>query len=117
MNDPTFSEDERTVDTTALSEIIKDAFLLSMDNRLSDSQQGQLSASARVLRIQLQPLLGRIFDAGAVELNTANAKLKAVNKKLKEAQAAIEKVADTIEQMGALVKQLDTLLDIVGIGI
>ena len=112
---PHFSPESNTVDTTGLSEIIKNAFLLSMDNRLSDSKQGQLSANARALRIQLQQLLGKIFDAGTAELDTANATLKTVNKQLKEALAAIEKVAKAIEQMGALVKQLDTLLNIIGI--
>lgn len=110
-----FDEAVHTVDTTALAEVIKDAFLLAMDDRLTESQQGQLAANARALRVQLQQVLGRVITAGTQELDKANATLKQVNKDLKKAQASIEKVADTVEGLGALVKQLDTLLQIAGL--
>ena len=112
-DDTSFSEGKQAADTDALAEIIDTAFLLSMDNRLSDREQDQLADNAVALRIRLIALLSKEFDTGTAELNTANATLKTVNKKLKAAQAEIEEVADTIEQMGALVKQLDTLLNIV----
>lgn len=107
-----FIEADVTVDTTALSQIVKDAFLLSMDGRVSEGQQGALNAYGVALRAQLRELLGKIFDADADKLRRANTTITAVNAALKKAKADIDKVADTVEQLGKLVSQLDGLLKI-----
>lgn len=109
-----FAEGDVTVDTTALSEIVKDAFLLSMDGRVSESVQDLLNGHGIALRAQLRDLLGKIFQANTGKLTHANETITAVNVGLKKAKADIDKVADTIEQLGALVGQLDALLKIAG---
>ena len=114
-DDVEFVEADATVDTTKLAEAAKDAFLLSMDGRVSESLQGLLNAHGIALRLQLRDLLGKVFDGNADLLRRANDTIAKVNADLKKAKADIDKVADTVEQLGSLVSQLDVLLKILGV--
>ena len=113
--DKAFVETDATVETTALAEIVKDVFLLSMDLRVPSELQGLLHAIGTKLRTQLRELLNKVFDAGTAELLAANETITEVNARLKQAKADIDRVANTVEGLGKLAKQLDDLLKIAGV--
>ena len=112
---PEFSEAGATVDTTQLSEIVKNTFLLSLDGRLSEAERGNLYAKGVTLRDQLRALLGKVFDEGAAELRSANQKITQVNADLQAAKQDINRVAEFVGNLAELVSQLNGLLQIVGI--
>jgi hypothetical protein len=112
-----FNAASQTIDTAKLAEVVQDAFLMSMDGRLSEAVQGSYYANGVTLRAQLRELLIEVFEADTPELLRANATIKQVNTKLKAVKAQIDQAAKVLEDLGALVAQLDKLLQIVDIAL
>lgn len=99
-------------DTVALTDIINDCFLLSMDGRLSIDQQTEMLTLGKRLRGTLINIISAIFDDQTEDFQKATADLKKVNNDLKAQIQQLTNLAQTVKEIGALIGDLDKLLSV-----
>jgi len=98
------------VDSTTLTQVITNAFNLSMDGRLSTAQQMQFNNLGKRLRGDLLDLLSSYFNDGTQAVLNANAQLAAVNTQIQQATNDLANIATVVQNVANLAGVLDGLL-------